>query len=208
MPAPDSKVQPGAGERRFIRHHARRRLGLDGAGLDGAGVDGAHLVVLHRGPMAPRSSIDTIILGLALLQRRHGVSATLLAVDAAQDDPGGGAGAERARLRQLARELGLEQQVHFMAGDAGGDCLAASDVLVSMPWRAITGAAGSMAMGWIRPALEADADTDASEVIDGVTGWLIRPRDAQGLAERLATLQRQCGPAPAIGAALFSQVPA
>lgn len=198
MPAPDSNVQPGAGERRFIRHHARRRLGLDGAGL----------VVLHRGPMAPRSSIDTIILGLALLQRRHDVSATLLAVDATPDDPGGSAGAERARLRQLARELGIEQQVHFMAGDAGGDCLAASDVLVGMPRRALTDAAGSMAMGWIRPALEADANTAASEVIDGITGWLIRRRDAQALADRLANLQRQSGPAAAIGAAAFAQVPA
>lgn len=199
MPAPDSKVEPGARERRFTRHHARRRLGLAPAGL----------VVLHCGPMAPRSNIDAIILGLALLLRRHGIGAALLAVDDAPvDSADAGAGAERARLRQLARELGIEQQVHFMAGDSGGDCLAASDVLVGMPWRAREHRSGPASTGWIRPAPEPDAGIPTSEVVDGVTGWLIPPRDAQALADHLARLQRQFGLAPAIGAACLSRVPA
>lgn len=208
MPAPDSNVPPGAGERRFIRHHARRRLGLDSAGPDSAGPDSASLIVLHRGPMAPRSGIDTIILGLGLLQRRHGVSAALLAVEETSGDPGGSAGAERARLRQLARELGIETQVHFMAGDSSGDCLAASDVLVSMPWCPRRDAARPAAMCRIQPAPEPDAGHDTGAVIDGVTGWLIRPRDAEALADRLARLQRHASLAPTLRAAGLSWVPA
>lgn len=194
MPAPDDALAR-ASERLFTRHHARRRLGLDPAGL----------VALHHGRMAPRSGIDTIILGLALLRRHHGIGATLLVADDNDRTP---ASAERARLRQLARELGIEAQVHFMAGCAGGDCYAAADVLIGVPWPVRTGEADPQAMGWIRPMRGSATDERTGPVIDGVTGWLVTPRDAAALAWRLARLQRQPGLVQATDAACRMRVPA
>lgn len=173
---------------RLLQAEARRRLGLDPSDF----------VVLHRGRMAPRSGIDTALLGVALLRFQHGVEATLLI--AADDclEPGSVAGAERARLRQLARELGIEARVHFMACpgiDTGAhcdaNCDAACDVLVNLPWQASYGGAGTEAAAWVRPVTgAAGGAASAASVVDGVTGWLVAPRDAQALAARLAHLAR------------------
>lgn len=194
MPAPD-RALTRASERRFIRQQARRRLGLAPAGL----------VALHVGRMAPRSGIDTIILGLALLRRYYGAGATLLVTD---DDTGAPARAERARLRQLARELGIEAHVHFLAAQVGGDCHAAADVLIGIPWPARTGATDPPSRGWIRPTIATGTDEPAGPVIDGVNGWLVAPRDAATLAARLARLQRQPGLAPGADGACRARVPA
>lgn len=194
MPSPDHPLA-GASIRRLARHHARQRLGLAPSGL----------VALHQGRMAPRSGIDTIILGLALLRRHCGIGATLLVTDGDRAPP---ATAERARLRQLARELGIEAQVHFMAGNASSDCAAAADVLISVPWPAPRGGACRQTMGWIRPLLGCGHGRPASPVIDGVTGWLVAPRDAAALARHLARLHRQPELMQAVDVACQLRVPA
>ena len=168
----------------ILTRQARRRLGLDPGGF----------VVLHCGRMAPRGGVDTIILGVALLRRRHGVRATLLVVSdpsGAQHDPGNGAGLERARLRQLARELGIEHRVHFIVPEHDGalrDCRAAADVLVSMPWGERPGDAGREAAAWTRSIIAAAGN--CAGVGDGSNTCLVAPRDAEALAHQLARLQR------------------
>lgn len=176
---------------------ARRRLGLDPSGF----------VAVHCGRMTPSSGIDTVILAIALLRFHHAIDATLLIVDAAGDAARNPAHAERSRLRQLARELGIEARVHFLVCPtpaACTHCYAASNVLVDMPWQVQGNAAVLEAMSSSRPVI----GVAGSGVVDGVTGWLVAPRDARMLAERLARLQHSPGLAATMGAAGRSWVAA
>lgn len=184
---------------------ARRRLGLDPACF----------ALLQCDCMAPRSGFDTTLLGIALLRRQHGIDATLVLAaddrDATADKPDTAnrrAVIERTRLRQLAIELGIDARIHWLASPDDGarrDCLAASDVFVNMAWHALPGWAERDALAWRRPvigtALPGRRDQGADALVDGVTGWLIAPRDAQALADRLARLRRRpdlaCGGAQA-----------
>lgn len=205
MPAPDAipSNAPATRDRALTLRQARRRLGLDPGAF----------VILHCGRMAPRGGIDTVILAVALLRRSHGLEATLLVANeagGATRDPGNIAGLERARLRQLTRELGVEQQVHFLVhehADAAHDCCAAADVLVSMPWDAQPGAAAREAMASTRSIIAA-AGNCAGRGRDGAEAWLVAPRDAEALAHQLAHLQRRRDGAHAVVHAGRVRVPA
>jgi len=105
-----------------------------------------------------------------------------------------GDGAELARLRQLARELGIAPHVRFEGRrprTALRDYYAAADVFASTPWRAPLGVTAVEAMACARVVVGAAPNGIQSTVVDGVTGCLVAPRDPAALAERLAWLQRQ-----------------
>lgn len=179
---------------------ARRRLA----------VDPARFTVLQLGQMAPRNGIDTVIQGLAMLRQNHGVDAALLVVGGEQrshpsDTPGRRRdGAELARMRQLARELGVAQHVRFAGHQprhALRDYYAAADVFASTPWYAPCGITPVEAMACARPVIaSAVGDIDAM-VDDGATGYLVPARAPEALAERLAQLQRRPALARAMGEA-------
>lgn len=164
-------------------HEARARLGLAPG----------RFVVLQLGRMVPRKGIDTVIQAVAMLRQRHGVDAELLIVggDALAPD---GDGAELARLRQLALELGIAPQVRFAGRQpraALRDYYAAADVFASTPWYEPFGITPVEAMACARPVIGAAVGGIKSTVLDGVTGYLVPARDPHALAERLARLERQ-----------------
>lgn len=161
------------------REPARRRLG----------IDPACFVVLDVVPhtVAPRDGVDTVILALARLRQRYGVDGILLLTGRVAPN------AELARLRALARALQVEPHVRFIADplpDVLRDCHAAANVLASTPWCASRVSAAHDAMPYPLPVICTDAVGSLSAVRDGVSGYLIAPRDAALLADRLARLQR------------------
>lgn len=150
-------------------------------------------IVLQLGRLVPRKGVDTVIQGVSLLRSRHGVDAELVVVGGeigrlhGQDNP------EMARLRALARELGIAAHVRFAGQKARAelrDCYSAANVFVTTPWYEPFGITPVEAMACARPVIGSEVGGIKSTVVDGATGFLIPSRDPQAVAERLFTLQR------------------
>jgi len=162
----------------------------------------AKFVVLQLGRIVPRKGIDTVIEALALLRRRHAVDAILMIV--------GGEGATRsrnetpelARLRELARQLGIGDHVQFAGRKDRGELryfYSAADVFVTTPWYEPFGITPVEAMACARPVIGSDVGGIKSTVIHGRTGFLVPPRDPIAVAERLALLHDRPGLSRSMG---------
>ncbi|MDQ1834695.1 glycosyltransferase [Massilia scottii] len=169
---------------------ARQKLGL---------TQGKFLV-LQLGRVVPRKGIDTVIHALALLRRQHGIDAELLVVggDAAaspyHDTP------ELARLRALALQLGVGAQVRFTGRKERAELrywYSAANVFVTTPWYEPFGITPVEAMACARPVIGAAVGGIKHTVLDAASGFLVPPRDARAVADKLALLQRD--PALAAG---------
>ena len=156
------------------------------------GIAAGRFVVLQLGRMVPRKGVDTVIQGVALLREQHGVDAELLVVGGDHERPDGRDLPEMARLRTLARQLGIEQHVRFVGQQpraALRHYFSAADVFATTPWYEPFGITPVEAMACARPVIGAEVGGIKSTVVDGVTGFLIPSRDPRALADRLAVLQ-------------------
>lgn len=179
-------------------------------------IAGGRFVVLQLGRMVPRKGVDTVIQGVAMLRQRHGIDAELIVVGGDDSMPDGAVpsrhdarhaaighdGVELARLRQLARELGIASHVRFEGRQPRAvlrDYYAAANVFASTPWYEPFGITPVEAMACARAVVGAGVGGIKNTVLDGVTGYLVPPRDPEALAERLAHLQRQPGHAQHMG---------
>ena len=155
-------------------------------------LDTDRFTVLQLGRMVPRKGVDTVIEAVALLRAAYGIDAALLVVGG-DAQPGGRDGAELARLRALARTLGIAGHVRF-AGQQPRAALrlwyGAADVFATAPWYEPFGITPVEAMACARPVVGADVGGIKSTVVDGATGFLVPARDPQALAARLARLRR------------------
>ncbi|MBD8530262.1 MULTISPECIES: glycosyltransferase [unclassified Massilia] len=162
------------------------------------GLAPGRFTVLHLGRLAPRKGIDTAFQGLAMLRERHRIDADLVVVGADDGREDRGEGAELARLKGLAHQLGIGAHVRF-AGQQPRAALrlwyGAADVFVSTPWYEPFGITPVEAMACARPVIGAEVGGIKSTVVDGLTGFLIPSRDPRALAERLALLHAD----PALG---------
>lgn len=148
-------------------------------------------VVLQLGRMVPRKGIDTVIQSLALLRRQHGVDAMLLVVGGESEPSGARDTPELARLRALARQLGVADHVQFAGRKDRSDLryyYSAADVFVTTPWYEPFGITPVEAMACARPVIGAEVGGIKSTVVDGKTGFLVPSRDPQSVAERLVVL--------------------
>jgi D-inositol-3-phosphate glycosyltransferase len=100
---------------------------------------------------------------------------------------------EIGRLRRIAFECGVADRVTFV-GQRQRQHLrsfyAAADVFVTTPWYEPFGITPLEAMACARPVVGSNVGGIKHTVIDGVTGYLVPPRDPQALAERLSLLQK------------------
>ena len=162
------------------RAEARRALGI-----------GSHeFVVLQLGRMVPRKGIDNVIRAVSLLKDTGDVRLLVVGGDAPQG--GAEASPERVRLGAVAAECGVEAQVDFVGHkprDALATYYAACDVFVTTPWYEPFGITPLEAMASERPVVGSEVGGIAHTVVDGETGFLVRPRDPAALAERLARLR-------------------
>jgi glycosyltransferase involved in cell wall biosynthesis len=141
----------------------------------------------------PRKGVDTVIQGVAMLRNSHGVDAELLVVGGDHDRPHGRDNPEMARLRALACQLGIGEQVRFTgqkARDELRDYYGAANVFVTTPWYEPFGITPVEAMACARPVVGSEVGGIKSTVLDGATGFLIPSRDPQAVADRLAALHR------------------
>jgi D-inositol-3-phosphate glycosyltransferase len=145
-------------------------------------------VILQLGRLVPRKGIDTAISGFAGLVRDYGVEARLLVVGGESEEPDPVLTPEIARLRQIARECGVEDRVTFV-GRRGREALkyyySAADIFVTTPLYEPFGITPVEAMASGTPVVGSNVGGIKFTVRDGETGYLVPPSDPEALAERL-----------------------
>jgi len=147
-------------------------------------------IVLQLGRMVPRKGVDTAIQAIALLARRR-LPTRLVVVGGESSAPDPRKTPELGRLQALTAELGLEGQVTFV-GQRGREVLkyfySAADVFVTTPWYEPFGITPLESMACGTPVIGANVGGIKYTVRDGETGYLVPPRNAQAVSDRLAFL--------------------
>jgi len=196
--APDKVVViPSAVNTRLFRpiprDQARRFIGLDTNGP----------VIVYVGRMLPRKDARNIVRAVALLVREESPTnargtplspVTLLFVGGETSEPDPIATPEIGELQRLAAELGIAERVRF-TGKRQQDMLryyySAGDVAVTTPWYEPFGLTPLEAMACGRPVIGSAVGGITFTVMDGITGFLVPPRDPASLADRLYLLFSQ-----------------
>ncbi|HUP05524.1 MAG TPA: glycosyltransferase family 1 protein [Caldimonas sp.] len=174
------------------RAGARRALGL---------ADD-EFVVLQLGRMVPRKGVDNVVRALALLPRE--LKARLLVVGGEGATPDPARTPEIARLQGLAHELGVADRITFAGARRREElpaCYGAADVFVTTPWYEPFGITPLEAMASGVPVIGSAVGGIQYSVVDGITGFLVPPRDPCVLAERLRHLHANPWLAQAMGRA-------
>lgn len=169
------------------REEARCRIGLDPEGL----------VIVYVGRMLPRKDVRNLVRATGLLrQRGYGSSpslppVTLLLVGGESQEPDPAITPEIGVLRQLAAECGILDWV-IMTGRRQPDVLryyySAGDVVVTTPWYEPFGLTPLEAMACGRPVIGSAVGGITFTIQNGVTGFLVPPRNPDALAGRLHAL--------------------
>ena len=151
-------------------------------------------ILLQLGRMVPRKGVDTVIQGLASLTHEHQTSAQLIVVGGDLQDSDVRVTAEISRLRAIATEMGVAEQVTFV-GRQGREVLkyyySAADVFITTPWYEPFGITPIEAMACGTPVIGANVGGIKFTVQDGETGYLVPPNNPAAIAERLAHLYQQ-----------------
>src|SRR5207302_1705462 len=115
----------------------------------------------------------------------------LLVVGGESRDPDPASTPEIGRLQAIAYEEGVADAVTFV-GSRGRQELryyyGAANVFVSTPWYEPFGITPVEAMACGTPVIGSAVGGIKTTVLDGETGYLVRPNDPDGLADRLADL--------------------
>ena len=164
------------------------------AARDALGWRQDEFAVLQLGRLVQRKGIDNVVRGVGILQQTYRASAHLYVVGGNSDAPNELATPEIARLRGIARECGVAEQTTFV-GRRGRAQLryfySAADVFVTTPWYEPFGITPVEAMACGTPVIGADVGGIRYSVADGVTGFLVPPRDPAALAVRLDQFRRE-----------------
>jgi glycosyltransferase involved in cell wall biosynthesis len=100
-----------------------------------------------------------------------------------------GEGSERERLVALARELGIAERTHFLGlRNDVRDILAESDLMLHAALAEACTYAISESMAARIPAVVTEAGAAREQMIDGVTGWILKPDDSDGFVSKIAAL--------------------
>jgi D-inositol-3-phosphate glycosyltransferase len=173
------------------RASARSRLGL-------AADD---FIVLQIGRLVPRKGVATAVEGYARFCREAGPS-RLVVVGGESDRPDPVLTPEIARLRSIARSVGVEGRTVF-TGRREREVLrhyySAADVFVTLPWYEPFGITPLEAMCCGLPVIGSRVGGIKYTVQDGITGCLIPAADPDALAQCLARLYRDRRLANALG---------
>ena len=182
------------------RAQARQRLGLPAD----------EFIVLQLGRLVPRKGIDNVVRALAVLRGLDPmVQSRLVVVGGGSREPDEAVTPEIGRLRRLAQSLGVATQVQFAGRrerDELRDWYLAADVFVTTPWYEPFGITPLEAMACGTPVIGSAVGGVRHTVLDGVTGYLVPPRDPVRLATRLRELQRNPQLAAALGRAGVQRV--
>ena len=176
-----------------VPHIARQHIGLDRN----------KFIVLQLGRMVPRKGIDNVIESIAVLRDHFGIDAQLLVVGGDTADPDMSHSSELARLKELSARLKLKQQVVFTGQKPRSELryyYSAADVFVTTPWYEPFGITPVEAMACATPVIGAAVGGIKSTVVDGLTGYLVPPKNPHAVAEKLAILHNDYAHARRMGA--------
>ncbi len=161
------------------RAKARKILGLS---------DKDH-IILQLGRMVPRKGIDNVIRSLRYMHDLTSVQLVIVGGDA--DDLQHTKCPEMERLQQIAAGEQVSSQVHFV-GRKGRKALkyfySASDVFITTPWYEPFGITPLESMACGTPVIGANVGGIKFSVQDGITGFLVPPKDPQALGEKTVAL--------------------
>jgi D-inositol-3-phosphate glycosyltransferase len=165
---------------------ARRRIGLPQDGL----------VVAYVGRMLPRKDVRNIVRAMALLRERWPEipTPTLLLVGGETAEPDPVATPEIGELTRLGEDLGVRDSMRFVGKQQPNtlhNFYSAADVIVTTPWYEPYGLTPLEAMACGRPVIGSAVGGISFTIKDGVTGYLVPPRDPDALAERLASMLKR-----------------
>lgn len=151
-------------------------------------------ILLQLGRMVPRKGVDNVIRALPKL-KYTGVRTRLIIAGGEEEVCGRGFDPEIARLKQLAKDLGVQSSVTF-AGRKEREELkyyyAAADIFLTTPWYEPFGITPLEAMACGTPVIGADVGGIKYSVLDGKTGLLVPPNDPLALADKInGLLQRR-----------------
>jgi D-inositol-3-phosphate glycosyltransferase len=164
-----------------VQEQARKLLGLDPE----------EFIVLQLGRMVPRKGVDNVIESLAVLRDEYGVQGRLLIVGGEMPQDDKPASPELARLMKLTASLWLQQQVEFTGQKPRAELAyyySAANVFVTTPWYEPFGITPLEAMACATPVIGAAVGGIKTTVQEGVTGYLVPPKNPAALAARLALL--------------------
>jgi glycosyltransferase involved in cell wall biosynthesis len=114
-----------------------------------------------------------------------------------------GEGEQTENLRRLAAELGLEENAFFIGRcNRIADLLAISDVCV-LSSKGVEGFSNSILeyMAAARPVVATDVGGAREAVVEGETGYIVKPEDVETMAQRLISLLREPDRARTMGEA-------
>ncbi|RZI84845.1 MAG: glycosyltransferase family 1 protein [Rubrivivax sp.] len=174
------------------KQQARARLGLAPE----------EFIALQLGRIAPHKGIDTVIQALSCLDDR--IPARLLVVGGSSAVTDDTQLPEPERLQQLAVRCGVGHRVEFTGHCDRSDLrsyYAAADVFVTTPWYEPFGITPLEAMACGTPVIGSAVGGIPYSVLDGVTGYLVPPKNPQSLARCLTMLHDNPSMAQALGRA-------
>ena len=148
-------------------------------------------IILQLGRMVPRKGVDNVIRGVARLRKDRDVPARLLVVGGETREPDPVLNPEIGHLQAIAREEGVVDAVTFVGSRDRQELrnyYGAADVFVSTPWYEPFGITPVEAMACGTPVIGSAVGGIKTTVLDGETGYLVRPSAPDELADRLADL--------------------
>lgn len=162
------------------------------------GLDVDDFVIVYVGRMLPRKDVRNIVHALACLLRLCAEKLPiavpkikLLLVGGETPEPDPVATPEIAILQRLVADLEVTEHVRFI-GKRQQDTLrhyySAGDIVVTTPWYEPFGLTPLEGMACGRPVIGSAVGGITYTIADGVTGFLVPPRDPQALARRLYQL--------------------
>ncbi|MBD2114229.1 MULTISPECIES: glycosyltransferase [Cyanophyceae] len=149
-------------------------------------------VVLQLGRMVPRKGVDTVIEAIAMLAQQN-LPTRLVVVGGESPLPDPEKTPEIGRLQALTAKLGLQDRVTFV-GQRQREVLkyfySAADLFVTTPWYEPFGITPLEAMACGTPVIGSNVGGIKFTVRDGETGYLVSPKAAGELCDRIAFLYR------------------
>ena len=171
------------------------------------GLNPHDFVILQLGRLVPRKGVDNVIRSLAHLPAS--VPARLLIVGGDGPEPDEARTPEIKRLKDIARECGVEGKITFTGHRQRSDLrryYAAANVFTTTPWYEPFGITPLEAMACGTPVIASNVGGLPYSVTDGVTGYLVPPHEPAVLGQCLTHLHANPRLASAMGRAGMRRV--
>lgn len=162
------------------KKQARKKLGI---GL-------TDKVILSVGRIVPRKGVDNIIESLKYLSKRF-PDIRLLVVGGDIDREKGPSSPEMRRLKEIAGKLHLDGHIMFSGPKLPTELkyyYSAADVFISTPWYEPFGITPLESMACGTPVIGSEVGGIKYTVLNGVTGFLVPPRQPLKLANKVTKL--------------------